>query len=211
MAGRNDREERLAAALRENLRRRKEQARSRAVAHPSEGLERADGTGYKLPIPSARPAMNEPDTVPVHILRLPRAAGLDLPAYASAGAAGLDLQAALDGDAVLAPGARMLVPTGFAVALPPGYEAQVRPRSGLALKHGITVLNSPGTIDEDYRGEVGVVLVNLGQEPFTLTRGMRIAQMVIAPVSRAVLAEADELPATGRGEGGFGSTGTGGR
>lgn len=170
-----------------------------------------DATGYKQPVASFRPVMSEPDTVPLRILRLPHAEGLDLPAYASAGAAGLDLQAALDEDAVLAPGARMLVPTGFAIALPPGYEAQVRPRSGLALKHGITVLNSPGTIDEDYRGEIGVVLVNLGQEPVALTRGMRIAQMVVAPVSRAVLTEAAELPATGRGAGGFGSTGTGGR
>lgn len=148
--------------------------------------------------------------VSVAIRRLPHGEGLDLPAYASAGAAGMDLQAAVADSLVLEPGGRALVPTGFALALPPGYEAQVRPRSGLALKQGVTVLNSPGTVDEDYRGEVGVILANLGASPFTVERGMRIAQMVVAPVTRVAFALVDELPATGRGAGGFGSTGTGG-
>ncbi|MEE8172472.1 MAG: dUTP diphosphatase, partial [Alphaproteobacteria bacterium] len=131
------------------------------------------------------------------------------PAYASAGSAGLDLLAAIEGETELAPGERRLVPCGFCLALPDGYEAQVRPRSGLALKHGLTLLNSPGTIDSDYRGEVAVVLVNHGQAPFTLMRGMRIAQLVVAPVVRAVLAEAQVLPESGRGANGFGSTGLG--
>lgn len=148
--------------------------------------------------------------VSVAIRRLPHGEGLDLPAYASAGAAGMDLQAAVAEDLVIEPGGRALVPTGFALALPPGYEAQVRPRSGLALKQGVTVLNSPGTVDEDYRGEVGVILANLGPSSFTVERGMRIAQMVVAPVTRVAFAVVDELPATGRGAGGFGSTGTGG-
>ena len=130
---------------------------------------------------------------------------LPLPAYAPDGAAGLDLRADLP--VALAPGARQLVPTGLAIAVPPGYEAQVRPRSGLALKLGLTCLNSPGTIDSDYRGEVGVILCNLGQEPVELQRGERIAQLVLSPVARAELVPAVSLPPTGRGEGGFGHTG----
>ena len=146
------------------------------------------------------------------ICRLPHGMDLALPAYGSAGSAGLDLVAAIDAgaDVELAPGQRHLVPCGISVALPEGYEAQVRPRSGLALKHGLSILNSPGTIDSDYRGEIGVVLVNHGQQPFTLKRGMRIAQMVIAPVIRASLAEVHALPESERGAGGFGSTGLGG-
>ena len=149
--------------------------------------------------------------ISVSIQRLPHAGGLPLPAYATADSAGMDLSAAVAGELVLKPGARAIVPTGFAIALPSGYEAQVRPRSGLAAKNGVTVLNTPGTIDADYRGEVGVILVNLGQHDFTVTRGMRIAQMVIAPVTAARLSEVSELPQTARGAGGFGSTGTGGR
>ena len=143
----------------------------------------------------------------VAIKALPHASGLDLPAYATAHAAGMDLCAAVANDVVLAPGSRALIPTGLAIALPEGYEAQVRPRSGLALKHGITVLNSPGTIDADYRGEVQVILANLGIEPFTITRGMRIAQMVVASYARAEWDEVSELPESERGAGGFGSTG----
>ncbi len=140
---------------------------------------------------------------------LPHFAGLDLPAYATPQSAGLDLRAAVAEDApvTLAPGQRALIPTGLAIALPEGYEAQVRPRSGLALKHGITCLNSPGTVDADYRGELQVLLINLGQEPFTIRRGERIAQMVIAPVTQAAWAVVDALPETARGAGGFGSTG----
>ena len=147
-------------------------------------------------------------SVPVGVRRLDHAAGLDLPAYQTAGAAGLDLVAALvAGHAlVLEPGARALVPTGLSLALPPGYEAQVRPRSGLALHHGVTVLNAPGTVDADYRGEIGVLLVNHGTEPFTITRGTRIAQLVLARVERLAWVEGD-LDATARGAGGFGSTG----
>lgn len=145
----------------------------------------------------------------VDVKRLPHGADLPLPEYATRDSAGMDLLAAVDGDRTLAPGKRMLVPTGLAIALPRGYEAQVRPRSGLALKNGITVLNSPGTVDADYRGEVGVILANLGDEPFVITRGMRIAQMVIAPVTRLAWAEVAELPDSARGAGGFGSTGTG--
>jgi dUTP pyrophosphatase len=148
--------------------------------------------------------------VAVRIVRLPHAAGLPLPEYQSAQAAGLDLLAAVPADApmTLAPGARAMVPTGIAIALPPGTEAQVRPRSGLAARHGVTVLNSPGTVDADYRGEIQVILINLGQEPFMVTRGTRIAQLVIAPVSRARLDQVDSLDNTPRGAGGFGSTGT---
>ncbi len=140
---------------------------------------------------------------------LPHGEGLALPAYATEGAAGCDLLAAVPGDAplVLAPGARALVPTGLALALRPGFEAQVRPRSGLAWRHGVTVLNTPGTVDADYRGEVQVLLVNLGSEPFLIERGMRIAQMVTAPVTRARFVPADALDATPRATGGFGSTG----
>ena len=130
---------------------------------------------------------------------------LQLPAYATEGAAGMDLRA--DVELVLPAGDRALVPTGLAIAVPPGFEAQVRPRSGLALKHGVTCLNSPGTIDSDYRGEVGVILANLGREPFRVARGDRIAQLVVAPVERAELVEVGELPPTGRGAGGFGHSG----
>jgi dUTP pyrophosphatase len=148
--------------------------------------------------------------VAVRIVRLPHAAGLPLPEYQSAQAAGLDLLAAVPADApmTLAPGARAMVPTGIAIALPPGTEAQVRPRSGLAARHGVTVLNSPGTVDADYRGEIQVILINLGQEPFMVTRGTRIAQLVVAPVPRARLDQVDSLDNTPRGAGGFGSTGT---
>jgi dUTP pyrophosphatase len=145
----------------------------------------------------------------LRIQRLPHSKGLALPAYETAGSAGMDLRAAVAEDAplTLAPGARALVPTGLKMALEPGWEAQVRPRSGLALKHGITCLNTPGTIDSDYRGEVGVILVNLGQEPFVIRRGERIAQMVIAPVAQVTVNEVDTLDETERGAGGFGSTG----
>jgi dUTP pyrophosphatase len=146
----------------------------------------------------------------VQIVRLPHGADLPLPAYQSAQAAGLDLVAAVPADApvTLAPGARALIPTGLAIALAPGMEAQVRPRSGLAARHGITVLNSPGTIDADYRGELQVILVNLGDESFAVGRGMRIAQLIIAPVVRARLREVAKLELTPRGATGFGSTGT---
>jgi dUTP pyrophosphatase len=145
----------------------------------------------------------------LRIQRLPHAEGLALPAYETAGSAGMDLRAAVAEDTplTLAPGARALVPTGLKMALEPGWEAQVRPRSGLALKHGITCLNTPGTIDSDYRGEVGVILVNLGQEPFVIRRGERIAQMVIAPVAQVKVTEVETLDETERGAGGFGSTG----
>jgi dUTP pyrophosphatase len=144
------------------------------------------------------------------ITRLPHGRDLPLPAYATAGAAGCDLHAAVEAPLEIPPGGRALVPTGIAIALPEGTEAQVRPRSGLALRHGVTCLNSPGTIDADYRGEVGVILANLGEAPFVVTRGMRIAQLVVAPVARVAWDEMAELPATLRGAGGFGSTGTGG-
>ena len=149
-------------------------------------------------------------TIDVRIMRLPHGKDLPLPSYQSALAAGFDLLAAVPAGAPLkiAPGARALVPTGLAIALPPGTEAQVRPRSGLAVKHGLTVLNSPGTIDADYRGEVQVLLVNLGPESVDITRGMRIAQMVIAAVARAELREVAALDETARGSGGFGSTGS---
>jgi dUTP pyrophosphatase len=149
-------------------------------------------------------------TIEVSIARLPHGHDLPLPSYQSALAAGLDLIAALPGETPLelAPRARALVPTGIAIALPAGYEAQVRPRSGLAVRHGLTVLNTPGTIDADYRGEVKVLLINLGDEPVAIARGMRIAQLVIAPVAHAVLREAATLDATGRGARGFGSTGS---
>jgi dUTP pyrophosphatase len=148
-------------------------------------------------------------TVEVRVLRLPHGAGLPLPAYQSALAAGLDLFAAVPAPApvTLAPGARAMVPTGIAIALPPGSEGQIRPRSGLAARHGVTVLNAPGTIDADYRGEVQVILINHGAEPFIVSRGMRIAQLVIARVARAALIEVDNLDATARAAGGIGSTG----
>lgn len=145
--------------------------------------------------------------VDVALKRLPHSNGLPLPAYQTDDAAGLDLLAAVEEPITLAPLGRSLVPTGLAIALPSGYEAQIRPRSGLAAKHGVTVLNSPGTVDADYRGEVKVILINLSDTPFTVSRGERIAQMVIAPVSRAQFVETEALDATNRGAGGFGSTG----
>lgn len=148
--------------------------------------------------------------VTVLLQRLAHGADLPLPAYETEGAAGLDLRAAIPESVILAPGARALVPTGLAMQLPEGFEGQVRPRSGLALRHGVTVLNAPGTVDSDYRGEVSVVLINHGSEPFTVTRGDRIAQLVIAPVSHARLSEVDTLTETARGAGGYGSTGVSG-
>ena len=147
--------------------------------------------------------------VKVEVRQLPNGEGLALPAYQSALAAGLDLLAAVPEDApvVLAPGKYALVPTGLSIALPPGYEAQVRPRSGLAARHGVTVLNAPGTVDADYRGEIGVPLINHGDVPFTIRRGERIAQMVIAPVVQVELVPVTTLSTTARGSGGFGSTG----
>jgi len=148
--------------------------------------------------------------VAVAVMRLPHGAGLPLPAYESAGAAGMDLRAALgEGGALdLAPGERALVPTGIAIALPDGFEAQVRPRSGLAAKHGITCLNSPGTIDADYRGEIKVILINHGPDPHTIGHGERIAQLVVAPVVQAAWQEMESLDETARGAGGFGSSGS---
>ncbi|MCB9989369.1 MAG: dUTP diphosphatase [Rhodospirillales bacterium] len=148
-------------------------------------------------------------TNPIEIELTPHehAVGLNLPAYATAQSAGMDLTAALEEAIELDTGERALIPTGLSIALPPGYEAQIRPRSGLALKHGITVLNSPGTIDADYRGEIGVILINHGQEPFTIERGMRIAQMVIARHETVKVTVVKELNETQRGTGGFGSTG----
>ena len=149
-------------------------------------------------------------SVELRIMRLPHGADLPLPSYQSEHAAGLDLIAALPADkpVTLSPGTRALIPTGVAIALPPGHEAQVRPRSGLAARHGLTVLNAPGTIDADYRGEVQVLLVKLGCEAVAITRGLRIAQLVIAPVTHARLCEAESLEQTHRGKGGFGSTGS---
>ncbi len=146
-------------------------------------------------------------TIALHIK--PEGEGLELPAYATEGAAGIDLRAAIHEELTLEPGARALVSAGFSVEIPPGYEAQVRPRSGLALRHGVTVLNSPGTIDSDYRGTVAVILVNLGEEPFVVHRGERIAQMIVAPVMRVELRPVDELGESLRGDGGFGHTGRG--
>jgi dUTP pyrophosphatase len=148
--------------------------------------------------------------ITVSVQRLPHFEGLELPAYETAQAAGLDLRAAVPAadPVTLYPGERALIPTGLAIALPPGYEAQVRPRSGLAIKHGITCLNSPGTVDADYRGELKVILINHGREAFTIARGERIAQMVVAPVTRLEWDPVEVLPDTERGAGGFGSTGT---
>ncbi|MBN8551511.1 MAG: dUTP diphosphatase [Caulobacterales bacterium] len=148
-------------------------------------------------------------TVTIRLTRLPHSIGLPLPSYETEGSAGLDLRAAVaeDQPVTLQPGGRALIPTGLTIALPADHEAQVRPRSGLALKFGITCLNSPGTIDADYRGEVGVILANLGSEPFVVRRGDRIAQMVVAPVTRGTFEEVQTLDETGRGTGGFGSTG----
>jgi dUTP pyrophosphatase len=145
--------------------------------------------------------------VRVLLARLPHGVGLPLPAYATAGSAGTDLHAAVESEVVLAPGERCAVPTGLVMALPAGYEGQVRPRSGLALRAGLTVANAPGTVDSDYRGEVMVILVNLGREPVTIRRGERIAQLVVAPVVRATFVETADLPPSNRGAGGFGSTG----
>lgn len=143
----------------------------------------------------------------LRILRLPHARDLELPAYATEQAAGLDLRAAIEGELVIQPGHHVTVPTGLSMALPPGHEGQVRPRSGLARSHGVTVINSPGTIDADYRGEIQVMLINHGHRPFTLSRGDRIAQLVVAPVSRVAVEEAGALDETARGAGGHGSTG----
>jgi dUTP diphosphatase len=147
------------------------------------------------------------ESIEIEVVRLAHARGLELPAYASAAAAGADLLAAIDHDIELGPLERRIVPTGISIALPVGFEAQVRPRSGLAAKHGVTVANAPGTIDADYRGEIGVILINLGREAFRISRGMRIAQLVVARHARAVWREASELDRTARGAGGFGSTG----
>jgi dUTP pyrophosphatase len=145
--------------------------------------------------------------VRILVRRLPHGEGLPLPAYATEGAAGMDLLAAVDAPLVIAAGGRGVVPTGLCVALPEAHEWQIRPRSGLALRHGVLVANTPGTVDEDYRGEVQVILLNTGAEPFTVERGMRIAQAVLAPVTRGAFEEVDALPETRRGAGGFGSTG----
>ena len=149
--------------------------------------------------------MHSPEQVPVLVKRLPHGQGLDLPAYATSGAAGMDVVSAED--VTIAPGGRHAVASGLAVAIPPGYEIQVRPRSGLALKHGVTVPNTPGTIDSDYRGELKVILINHGAEPFAIRRGDRIAQLVLAPVTHGAWVEVAELDETARGAGGFGSTG----
>jgi dUTP pyrophosphatase len=148
-----------------------------------------------------------PAPVTIWLRRLPGTDDLALPQYMSSGAAGADVVAAVDADVVLAAGGRALVPAGFALEIPLGYEVQVRPRSGLALHHGVTLLNTPGTIDSDYRGPVGVLLVNHGSEPYTIRRGDRVAQLVVAPVARALFADRPELAASERGHGGFGSTG----
>lgn len=148
-------------------------------------------------------------SVPVSIVRMPHAGDLPLPSYETAGAAGLDMRAAVPVDApvVLAPMQRALIPSGLRIALPPGFEAQIRPRSGLAARHGVTVINAPGTVDADYRGELMVALINLGTEDFTVTRGMRIAQIIIAPVSHVIWRETRDLDGTKRGSDGYGSTG----
>jgi dUTP pyrophosphatase len=146
-------------------------------------------------------------TTAIRVRRLPHNTDLPLPAYATAGAAGMDLLAAVTAPVIIGPGKRALIPTGLAVALPPGYEMQIRPRSGLALRHGIVLPNSPGTIDEDYRGEVQVIVLNTGDTPFTVERGTRIAQAVLAPVARARWLETETLDDTARNQGGFGSTG----
>ena len=146
-------------------------------------------------------------TATIEVVRLPHGADLPLPAYASAGAAGMDLVAAVPAPVVLEPGERALIPTGLAIALPAGHELQLRPRSGLALHHGVILPNSPATIDEDYRGELRVIVLNAGEAAFTVERGMRIAQAVLSPVVRAAWREVEALEATGRGDAGFGSTG----
>lgn len=151
--------------------------------------------------------MTDREPLRIEIMVEPEGQGLELPAYATEGSAGMDLRAAIENEITIAPGERYLVSCGFRMALPEGYEAQVRPRSGLAMRHGITLLNAPGTIDSDYRGTVSVIVANLGHAPFVLQRGERVAQMVIAPVVRARLEPVEELPDTERGEGGFGHTG----
>ena len=158
--------------------------------------------GSRRPLHTDRPL-----AVELLIERLPDAGDLPLPSYATDGSSGLDLLAAVDKDLTIRPGERKLTPTGIRVAVPPGYEAQIRPRSGLALNHGLTMVNTPGTIDSDYRGPVQVIVINLGDEPYTIRRGDRIAQMVICPVVKARLVECNELPGTDRGQGGFGHTG----
>lgn len=145
--------------------------------------------------------------ITITVKRHAHAEGLALPAYQSAGAAGMDLMAALDAPITLAPGERAAIPTGLSMSIPAGYEAQIRPRSGLAFRHGLTVVNAPGTIDSDYRGEIQILLINLGADPIEITHGMRIAQMVIAPVVQAILKDTESLSETERGTGGFGSTG----
>jgi dUTP pyrophosphatase len=147
-------------------------------------------------------------TMTLQLRRLPHSDGLPLPAYQTAGAAGMDLHAAVSDDVVIDPGAIVLVPTGLEIAIPSGFEAQVRPRSGLAVKHGISLPNTPATIDSDYRGEIRVPLINLGREAFVVSRGMRIAQLVVAPVMRVEWEEVRDLPATARAAGGFGHSGT---
>jgi dUTP pyrophosphatase len=151
--------------------------------------------------------MSESEKVAVSLKRLPHHEGLSIPAYQSDGASGMDLYAAVDADVVLQPFQRALIPTGISISLPQGLEAEIRPRSGLALKHGISLLNSPGTIDSDYRGEIKVIVINLGEEPFTVTRGMRIAQMIIGRYTRADFKLVEELDVTLRNSGGFGHTG----
>lgn len=153
--------------------------------------------------------VSEMTPIEIHVLVEPEGEGLELPAPATGGSAGMDLRAAIEEPVTIAPGERALVSAGFRMALPPGYEAQVRPRSGLALRHGVTVLNSPGTIDSDYRGTVAVILVNLGDDPFVVERGERIAQMIVAPVTRAELRPVDALRGSERADGGFGHTGRG--
>lgn len=147
------------------------------------------------------------ETIPIKLMVMDHGQGLTMPHYATDGAAGMDIEAAVDDPVVMRPMDRMAIPTGLSMAIPHGYEVQIRPRSGLALKHGLTVANAPGTIDSDYRGEVKIILVNLGGDDVTITRGMRIAQMIIAPVSQARLILTENLDDTGRGDGGFGSTG----
>ncbi len=164
------------------------------------------------PVSGARPKDSgvTPQATPpiaIGVKRLPHNADLDIPAYETVGAAGADLRAAIGDDIVLAPGGRAMVPTGLAFEIPFGFEVQVRPRSGLAAKHGVTVLNTPGTIDSDYRGEVKIILINCGEAPFTVARGDRIAQIVVAPVLQARFVPAEDLGPSARGTGGFGSTG----
>lgn len=184
-------------------RRAAERATMRMVPDDLKGDMRAarEWLGGFDSVPVVRPS------VPVKVVQMENAKGLPLPEYATAGAAGVDLISAWNCTYVMAKGERACVPTGLKVAIPPGYELQIRPRSGLALRHGITVLNTPGTIDEDYRGEIGVILINHGKEPFTVERGMRIAQAVLAPVTRLHWVPVDTLDDTARGEGGFGSSG----